>query len=68
MDHVPDPVRHYLLLWLALVIAPAFVMLVAPSTAQSMGRFIRIVTKIWFLPVTLALKGLAWLLRWLRKP
>jgi hypothetical protein len=64
MEHLPDPIRQYLLWWLALVVAPALVMIIIPSSARSMRRFIRMVTKVWLLPVTLTVR---FIVRWLRE-
>jgi hypothetical protein len=62
VDQLTHLARHYLTFWVALVVAPALLMTVVPSTAAYMRRLIITVTKIWFFPVTWAIRSVR---RWL---
>jgi hypothetical protein len=55
MDQLPDPLRQYLLWWLALVIAPALVMVmsVVPAVDVPVHRRDH---PIWLLPITMTFR------------
>jgi len=64
MDEVTEFTRQYLTWWLALVIAPVLLMIVLPSSRESMVRLVKVITKVWFLPVTWTVRRI---IRWYQK-